>query len=127
MNDKRKATQDLVVLIIGRKPLEWRIPKTEGIPPGERICATLDYFEEAHLLVLYGGRDDKRYSYNDIWVMDLERFAWLRVSVYDLEPSQRSEHCSLIWANKYIVFGGMNKNDYYIGSDIYEITLGKVF
>ena len=85
----------------------------------------MDYFEEINLLVLYGGRDDKRNPFNDIWMMDLERFVWLKVNIYDYIPAERSEHSSCILGNKLIIFGGMNKNNY-VGADIYEICLGSL-
>ena len=123
INEDRVAQNNLVVLRVGRRPLEWKIPETNGISPPARLNATLEYLEEINLLVLHGGRSDKREPFNDIWMMDLEKFTWLLVKIYDSKPVERSEHCSTIFGNKLIIFGGMGNNSY-VRSDIFEISLG---
>jgi len=125
MDEERIPQNHLLILRIGRKPLEWVVPKSEGVPPSPRINPTMNYFEDLNVIVIYGGRDDyyDRVSFSDMFVLDLVNFIWIKVSFYDEIPLERSEHCTVIEGSKMIILGGMCQS-LYLRSDIYEINLG---
>ena len=128
MDEDRVPQNYLLILRIGRKPLEWVVPKADGIPPSPRINPTMDYFEDLNVIIIHGGRDDHDYrvTYSDMFVLDLVNFVWLKINIYDEVPVERSEHSSCIVGSKLLILGGMNQS-MYTKSDIYEVNLGKVY
>ena len=98
--------------------------KSKGKTPAPRTNATLNFYEDLQVLILFGGKNDLNNGvfYNDFHVFDLENFSWSRVIIYDKIPCERAEHSSVIFANKLYIFGGINMNKY-MGSDFYVINL----
>ena len=124
MDENRLMSNEIKYLKLGKKPLEWIIPKTEGIKPAARICATMKFYEELSIIVIYGGCDkDRTKFFNDLFILDLDRFKWTRIKLFNSVPSERSEHCSILLKNKLIIFGGINANRY-VGSELFIINFG---
>jgi len=114
-------------LKLGKKPVEWVIPKADGLRPPARICATMKFYEELSIIVIYGGCDKERKRfYSDLFIFDLEKFKWTRLVLFNSVPSERSEHCSILLKNKLIIFGGVTATRY-VGSDLFVINFGIYF
>jgi len=117
-------SNDLHIIKTGKKPLEWLTPKTEGSPPCPRLSCTITFFEELNVLVIFGGRNEKDLSLNDVYMISLINLKWTKVALYDYLPRNRSEHCAeCIDDSKLLILGGIN-SDRYLGSDFYVIDFG---
>ena len=122
-------TNQLWILITGRKPMEWVKPETKGKPPSPRYFHSMNYYEKGNFLIIHGGRNDtmsESSALNDTYIFDLENFEWAKIILYsqinDFKVLNRCGHQSEIYANKLIIFGGMNNNNY-IGSSLLIINL----
>ena len=124
-DQNRKMQNELKVLRVGKRPLEWVTPKTFGSPPDERISCNITYYEELNVLIINGGRNDrtKRLYLNDIFLLNLITFNWTRVYTFSAQPKERGEHCSVFHSNKLLIFGGICAMKY-IGSDLFVINFG---
>ena len=124
-DQNRKMQSDLKVLRLGKRPLEWLTPKTQGSPPDERISCNITYYEELNVLIINGGRNDKtkRLYLNDIFLLNLLTFNWTRVYTFGAMAKERGEHCSVFHSNKLIIFGGICATKY-IGSDLFIVNFG---
>jgi N-acetylneuraminic acid mutarotase len=122
IDSDNKIRNELRLLKIGKKPLEWCLIKTKGTPPDGRVSATLNYFEELNVLILYGGKCEDQSISSDMFICDLENYSWNKVLIFDRSPADRAEHSSCINGKNLIIFGGVNKNRY-LGSDMYIIEL----
>jgi len=110
IDEENNHKNDLYILKIGRKPLEWYNPKIKGLGPAPRIYAKMNFYEDLNILILHGGRNDtlKKSIFNDIWVFDLENFFWINASTNPYTPKDRTEHGSFIFDNKLLILGGVN-------------------
>lgn len=113
-DEENNCKNDIYILKIGRKPLEWFNPKPNGIAPPPRIFAKMNFFEELNILIVHGGRNDllKKSVFNDFWIFDLENFKWIKANINPYTPKERSEHCSIIHKNLLLILGGTNLNKY---------------
>lgn len=117
---------DVKILKIGRKPCEWINVKIDGRGPRKRNSATINFYEDLNMLIVYGGRNlsESPMFYSDIFILDLENSQWLEATL-QISPGIdlcRSGHCSCIWKNNLIIFGGMNSQSF-VGSDTIYINL----
>ena len=114
MNDNRKPTNLFFVMKLGKKQMEFEIPKTFGEPPSPRISASIDFYPNLNFLILHGGRNDLiEHSFmNDFYVLDLETMHWIKASFVKDIPIERAEHKSLIFGNKLLILGGVNMNSF---------------
>ena len=124
-------SNDLYIIKIGKKPLEISKLEVSGAPPCPRYLHTINYYEEGNFLILFGGRDDinEDYAKDDIFILELSKLEWIEVKVYfdsNVNLFPRCSHCSIIVGNKFIVFGGMNNNNY-IGSSLFFVELGRFY
>ncbi len=103
---KRKdnsLSNDLYVLKLGKKPLEWLKPETLGKQPSPRYLLTLNYYEEGNFLIIHGGRNDKikdNFALNDIYLLELSKLEWVEVKVYFDSPMNvfsRCGHCAVVY------------------------------
>ena len=139
--DARIPQNQLLILRIGRRPLEWIVPKIEGTPPCARINPSMNYFENLNVIIIHGGRNDakevyggtqyttERVTFRDMFVLDLVNFIWIGVSALE-EPygdplAERSEHSSCVYTNKMIIFGGIDQS-FFVRSDLFEVNLGNL-
>ena len=122
-------TNQLWILIIGKKPLEWIRPETKGKPPMPRYFHTMNFYESGNYLIVHGGRNDsfsENSALNDTYLLNLENFEWMEAILYSdvnnfIIPG-RYGHQSIIFIDKLIILGGMNNNNY-LGCSLFVINL----
>jgi hypothetical protein len=100
---EREVLNDLRVLRLGKKPLDWVKPNAHGKRPAPRYSATLNYLQDLAILVLHGGKDDSHQDliYNDTFIFDLYTFTWIEVKLYNAHPYPRCEHRSVVFGSKW--------------------------
>lgn len=111
MNDNRIPTNLFFMLKIGKKEMQFEIPKIDGKPPEPRISATMNFYVPLNYLIVHGGRNDKTGDtfLNDFVLLDLENKNWIHTSVKK-DTITRSEHGAVILGNKLLILGGCNDN-----------------
>ena len=122
-------SNQLWILVTGKKPLEWLQPTTKGKPPSPRYFHSMSFFERGNCLIIHGGRNETlsdNLALNDTFLFDLENFEWLRVELYsgikDFKILNRCGHQSMIYLDKLIILGGMNNNNY-LGSTLMIVNM----
>ena len=122
-------SNQLWILITGRKPMEWVQPETKGKPPSPRCFHSMNYYEKGNFIIIHGGRNDimsDSCALNDTYILNLENFEWAQIILYsqlkEFKVLNRCGHQSAIFGNKLIIIGGMNNNNY-IGSSLLIINL----
>ena len=110
------------MLKIGKKPLEWVCPEVQGDSPKGLINATLSYYEPLNILILFGGKCQNQEYHNEVYLVDLEKFNWIRINNTDL-AKERSEHVAIATNSEFIILGGINQS-HYLGSDLFVYNLG---
>ena len=122
-------SNELWILIIGKKPLEWVLPQTKGKPPSPRYFHSMSFYEKGNFLVVHGGRNDEmsdNCALSDTYIFDLENFEWMKVELYSetrgFKVLSRMGHQSAVYSNKLIIIGGMNNNNY-VGSSLMIVNL----
>ena len=127
--DEGGISNQLWILIMGQKPLEWVQPETKGKMPSPRYYHTMNYYEKGNFLVIHGGRNDdvsESFALNDTFIFDLENLEWMKVELYSqlngFKVLNRCGHNSIIYSNKLIIVGGMNSHNY-LGSSLLIINL----
>ena len=122
-------SNQLWILITGKKPLEWVQPQTKGKPPSPRYFHSMSFYERGNFLIIHGGRNDamsESSALNDTYVFDLDIFDWLKVELYSeikgFKVLNRCGHQSVVYSNKLIIVGGMNNNNY-LGSSLMIVNL----
>ena len=122
-------SNQLWILVTGKKPMSWIQPQTKGKPPSPRYFHSMSFYEKGNFLIIHGGRNDsmsESSALNDTFIFDLENFEWLKVELYfqnsGFSVLHRCGHQSAIFKNKLIIVGGMNNNNY-IGSTLLIINL----
>ena len=122
-------TNQLWILIIGKKPLEWVKPETKGKPPAPRFFHTMNFYERGNFLIIHGGRNDsvsENSALNDTYLLNLENFEWIKIILYsdinNFEILCRCGHQGIIFIDKLIILGGMNNNNY-LGCSLFIINL----
>jgi len=108
-----KVTNELKILRIDVREFFWVVPKTKGMPPLPRYQHTMELYEPARFLVIYGGMDDHRNIqnkpafYTHMGILDLTTFSWLTALVYGDTVPPRCSHVSCFVDSKFIIFGGL--------------------
>ena len=122
-------SNQLWILVTGKKPLEWIQPNTKGKPPSPRYSHSMSFYERGNFLIIHGGRNDSisdNIALNDTYLFDLENFEWMKVELYsgmkDFKVLNRCGHQSMIYLDKLIIVGGMNNNNY-LGSSLMIINM----
>jgi hypothetical protein len=77
----------------------------------------MTYFQDANILVIYGGRTDKAgeaydVSYEDLHILNLESMYWGKVEVYGNIPDSRSSHGSAGNESCLYIFGGISNGSF---------------
>ena len=98
------TSNDLWILRLGRKPLEWIKPIVRGKPPLPRYAHTFNYYEEGNFLVVHGGRNDcssESFALNDTVIFDLSKMEWMEIIIYseldNFEIHNRCGHASVVF------------------------------
>ena len=127
--DEGGITNNLWILIMGKKPLEWVQPETKGKIPSPRYYHSMNYYEKGNFLIIHGGRNDdesESFALNDTYIFDLEHFEWMKVELYseldNFKIIRRCGHNAIIYSNKLIILGGMNSHNY-LGSSLLIVNL----
>ena len=55
-----KVTNEMKILRVDVRDYYWIIPKTKGMPPLPRYQHSMELYEPARFIVIYGGMDDHR-------------------------------------------------------------------
>jgi hypothetical protein len=128
IDEERNYKNELTIVKIGKKPLEKITPKITGNGPCPRAHARMNFYPDLNILIIHGGRNDKmkKSFFGDFYLLDCENYHWTRLSTFDGVTKDsnflRADHCSVIYKNKLLIFGG-NNADFYVGSEIFEISL----
>ena len=118
-------SNDLFLLSLGRKPCEWQIITSNGgKTPCPRYMCTMNFYEDANILIVHGGRtsnkfyynynsnNTKEYCLNDTYIFNLYKNEWSLVYInffYDkLKVFNRFGHNSMVYKDRLIIFGGTN-------------------
>ena len=122
-------SNQLCILIMGKKPLDWIKVDTKGKAPLPRYFHSMNFYERGNYVIIHGGRNDSFSSngaLNDTFLLNLENFEWLEVKLYsnisNFSVASRCGHQSIIYADKLIILGGMN-NDNFLGSSLFIVNL----
>ena len=122
-------SNQLWILNMGKKPLDWIKLDTKGKAPIPRYFHSMNFYERGNYIIIHGGRNDSFSSnsaLNDTFLLNLENFEWIEVKLYsnisNFSVYNRCGHQSIIYADKLIILGGMN-NDNFIGSSLFIINL----
>lgn len=98
-------TNELWILRLGKKPLEWIKPAIRGKPPKSRYSHTMNYFEEGNILIVHGGRNDyssESFAFNDTHTLDLQKMEWQEIKLYSdfssFEVYNRCGHSAIIYS-----------------------------
>ena len=123
----KKICNDIWLLKIGEKPLEWIKLFTVGKPPCPRYLCSMNFFERGNFIVVHGGKtiiNEQKFALNDTYLFELYRYEWIRVDYGEKEKivRPRCSHCSVICRNKLYIFGGIN-DESFNGSDFFIINL----
>lgn len=125
------ASNDIYILQLGRKPIEWVKPDIKSKKPPPRYGHSANYFGEKSILIIFGGRNDDNYErsetfcMNDIWIFSAEKLEWsewINPESPDKCPQARYSHCTAILGKSIIIFGGLNDSNYCSGK-LYEIDM----
>lgn len=87
--EKNSPTNDLWVLRINRKQLEWIKPDVAGVPPSPRCGHSMNYYEPRNFIVVHGGMNDiniDSFAFNDMYILDLTRLEWNEVKLSSNKP-----------------------------------------
>jgi hypothetical protein len=110
-NDEGMISNDLWILRLGRKPLEWMKPNIRGKPPLPRYAHTLNYYEEGNFLISHGGRNDlssQSFALNDTHIFDLSKMEWQEIKLYsdmdNFKVFNRCGHNSVIFSKQFFLF-----------------------
>ena len=124
-----KISSELYLLIIGKSTLEWKIIETQGKRPPPRYFHSMNFYEKGNFLIVHGGRNDYKsdsYALNDTYIFSLTKLEWREVILHSDSPDfkvlTRCGHAGVIYANKLVIFGGMNANNY-LGSSLFVVNL----
>ncbi len=119
--DEIGPNNDLYVMRIGRKPIEWIKPRTAGPLPPARYGHSMNYIPEKGILVVFGGRNDSFFDANnsscldDIWILVLERMEWCewsRTERVGFLPAPRYSHSTAVLDKSLYIFGGIGDSNY---------------
>ena len=103
--EENLISNDLWILRMGRKPLEWIKPIVRGKLPIPRYACSLNYYEEGNFLILHGGRNDltsESFALNDTFIFDLAKLEWQEIQLYsELKNFQVYNRCG----HSAVVFG----------------------
>ena len=128
-NKEGELCNDMWVLQLGKKPLEYLKLSISGAKPKPRFNTVMQFYEPMNYLIIHGGRNDfenDTFAFNDTWIFNLYDLYWVKVDVWPRregdELIDRCGHASLIVKNQLVIFGGMNSNSY-IGSSFVFFNL----
>ena len=123
----KKICNDMWLLRIGQKPLEWIKVNTFGKPPCPRYLCSMNFFEKGNFIIIHGGKtkiNDKKFALKDTYLFELYRYQWIKVDYGEKAKivKPRCSHCSVICKNKLFILGGINEKSFN-GGNFFIINL----
>jgi hypothetical protein len=110
---QEEMSNDLWILKFGKKPVEWvLIDNVKGKPPLPRYQHSMNYYEEKNFIIIHGGRNDQydldTFSLNSTYILDLERWQWIEVKLYNsyyssFKVMERCSHNAIIYSKNIII------------------------
>ena len=112
INDKKNYTNDIFIIKIGHKPCISIKPKIAGPPPEPRIKAKMVFIDNYYFIVIHGGVKINQTFCNDITVLNLENYNWIKPIINDDNGEgnnliARIEHQIFFHGDKLYIFGGL--------------------
>lgn len=80
-------------------------PPLRGDSPCPRTAHCAVYDEEQRRLVVFGGRTAEKRRLNDVYLLDLDTWAWSKMAAEGAVPKPREEAAACFWAGHMLVFG----------------------
>lgn len=103
---------------------EWYQPSTTGKAPSPRTQHTAAMVSPGAMLV-FGGCSSQGIFYNDLHVLDVQRWQWYQPDVLNPAPPPRYHHTCCIVGGKAYIFGGINAKQIFDGVIVLETQLNK--
>lgn len=127
IDSKKQASNLLLRIIPGSKPLQLVIPKTTGTPPCPRFLHSMVYCSSFNYLLVFGGRVDVKHTtqytcFNDVHIFDIDNLLWISTKVNGNVPRLRSGHCAAMMGTEMFIFGGVS-NTCYCSSEMYKLEI----
>ncbi len=120
INENFVCSNDLLIIKRG-KPLQLYKGISKGIPPSPRCQCSMNFFEKLNVIIIYGGKNDKIKEgpsyFNDMFFLDVQTLSWINIEFNDDIYPPRASHCSCLFDNELIIFGGKNEN-FFLKSDL---------
>ena len=104
--------------------------RIKGSGPLRRFLHSATHFQS--YIALFGGRNDQDSSLtnsparNDLYLLDLDKYAWVRLTTQGFAPSVRWDHCMVVVEDRLLVFGGVNPHKY-CSPNIYILETGTTY
>ena len=114
LNEKKVFKNDIHIIRIGHKPCIHIKPKISGPPPEPRIKAKMLFIENYYFLIIHGGVKINQNICNDITVLNLENYNWIKPIIPDetgIGKSLKARVLHEIFFNgeKLYIFGGLGE------------------
>jgi len=102
----RATNEKWILLDKGGDPFD---SNGKSVRPHARNHHTAVQFETT--MLVYGGRgdhSDESTTFDALWIFDLVKLKWTRMTALNQGPSPRIEHCALIFSKHMVVTGGQD-------------------
>ena len=111
-NQNDEFFEDLLCIEIGNKPVRIMKINTFGQNPEPRINCGLIYYNILNVLILYGGKNKFGTILNDVYILNLEKYIWIKPKYNDNEFNAISEHVMFSDNKKIFILGGSGNEGY---------------
>ena len=119
-NQNDEFFEDLLCIEIGNKPVRIMKINTFGQNPEPRINCGSIYYNILNVLILYGGKNKFGTILNDVYILNLEKYIWIKPKYNDNEFNAISEHVMFSDNKKIFILGGSG-NEGYMKFDFFTI------
>lgn len=96
---------DVWILRIGKRPLEWIKADVSGSPPCPRYSHSMNFYEDGNYLIIHGGRNDyssESFALRDTYLLELYRLEWIKVNIrFDsprIKTFSRCGHSAIVFS-----------------------------
>ena len=88
---------------------QWFVPEVKGdIPTGRAAYGMVNYQNKVYI---FGGMVEYGKYSNDLYELDINRWEWKRIEMYDcILPSARLGHSFTLIDNRIYLFGGLENS-----------------
>jgi hypothetical protein len=119
-NQNDEFYEDLWCIEIGNKPVRIMKLNTFGKRPEPRINCGITFFNLLNILIVYGGKNKFGIILNDIYILNLEKYIWIKPIYNNNEFNAVSEHAIFSDNKKIFILGGSG-NEGYMKFDFFTI------